>query len=110
MKWSTRRRIDSIKRSAKPFCQGEAGAVSLSRMLMARNRRVGVIPYAELTPDGEGMIILGQMIVFPWAEVDMDELRQIFGGPSQLKSGGITGAGGAPKMRRLINAGGPPPP
>jgi hypothetical protein len=25
---------------AKPFCQGEAGAVGLSRMPMARNRRV----------------------------------------------------------------------
>src|ERR1700731_2005370 len=26
--------------AAKPFCQGEAGAVGLSRMPMARNRRV----------------------------------------------------------------------
>jgi hypothetical protein len=33
MKWSTHsRRIDPISRSAKPFCQGEAGAVGLSRM------------------------------------------------------------------------------
>jgi hypothetical protein len=34
--WSTHsRRIDPISRSAKPFCQGEAGAVGLSRMPMA---------------------------------------------------------------------------
>src|ERR1700758_5532535 len=40
MTWSTHsRRIDPISRSAKPFCQGEAGAVGLSRMPMARNRR-----------------------------------------------------------------------
>src|ERR1700722_16129948 len=32
MMWSTHsRRIDPISRSAKPFCQGEAGAVGLSR-------------------------------------------------------------------------------
>src|SRR5467141_3023904 len=38
MMWSTHsRRIDPISRSAKPFCQGEAGAVGLSRMPMARN-------------------------------------------------------------------------
>ncbi len=36
--WSTHsRRIDPISRSAKPFCQGEAGAIGLSRMPMARN-------------------------------------------------------------------------
>jgi hypothetical protein len=35
MKWSTHScRIDPINRSAKPFCQGEAGAVGLSRMPM----------------------------------------------------------------------------
>ncbi len=28
----------------KPFCQGEAGAVGLSRMPMARNRRVTMLP------------------------------------------------------------------
>jgi hypothetical protein len=34
MMWSKHsRRIDPISRSAKPFCQGEAGAVGLSRML-----------------------------------------------------------------------------
>jgi hypothetical protein len=38
------RRIDPISRSAKPFCQGEAGAVGLSRMPMARNRRVTIMP------------------------------------------------------------------
>jgi magnesium transporter len=38
------RRIDPISRSAKPFCQGEAGAVGLSRMPMARNRRVTTAP------------------------------------------------------------------
>ena len=39
--WSTHsRRIDPINRSAKPFCQGEAGAVGLSRMPIARNRRL----------------------------------------------------------------------
>jgi len=45
MMWSTHsRRIDPISRSAKPFCQGEAGAVGLSRMPMARNRRVTTLP------------------------------------------------------------------
>src|SRR3979490_1359991 len=44
MMWSRHsRRIDPISRSAKPFCQGEAGAV-LSRMPMARNRRVTTLP------------------------------------------------------------------
>src|SRR5208282_6693768 len=39
MKWSTHsRRIDLISRSAKPFCQGDAGAVGLSRMPMSRIR------------------------------------------------------------------------
>jgi len=38
------RRIDPINRSAKPFCQGEAGAIGLSRMPMARNRRVTTVP------------------------------------------------------------------
>jgi hypothetical protein len=34
MKWSTHsRRIDPISRSAKPFCQGEAGAVGLKSAL-----------------------------------------------------------------------------
>ena len=32
------------RRSTKPFCQGEAGAVGLSRMPMARNRRVTTLP------------------------------------------------------------------
>jgi len=40
----TFRRINPISRSAKPFCQGEAGAVGLSRMPMARNRRVTTLP------------------------------------------------------------------
>src|SRR6266850_4881012 len=40
MMWSRHsRRIDPISRSAKPFCQGEAGAIGLSRMPMARDRR-----------------------------------------------------------------------
>src|SRR5665811_350497 len=38
------RRIDPISRSAKPFCQGEASAVGLSRMPMARIRRVTMLP------------------------------------------------------------------
>ena len=43
--WSTHsRRIDSINRSAKPFCQGEAGAIGLSRIPMVRNRRVTTAP------------------------------------------------------------------
>ena len=33
------RRIDPISRSTKPFCQGEAGAVGLSRMPMAQSAR-----------------------------------------------------------------------
>ena len=36
--------IDPISRSAKPFCQGDAGAVGLSRMTMARIRRVTMAP------------------------------------------------------------------
>jgi len=38
------RRIDPIGRSAKPFCQGDAAAIGLSRMPMARNRRVTTAP------------------------------------------------------------------
>jgi hypothetical protein len=38
------RRIDPINRSAKPFCQNEAGVVGLSRMPMARNRRLTTAP------------------------------------------------------------------
>src|SRR5246127_4600579 len=34
----------SYSRSAKPFCQGEAGEMGLSRMPMARNRRVTTAP------------------------------------------------------------------
>src|SRR6202040_443129 len=49
--WSTHsRRIDPISRSAKPLCQGEAGAVGLSRMPMARNRRVTRAPDPDLEP------------------------------------------------------------
>jgi hypothetical protein len=41
MMWSKHsRRIDPINRSAMPFCHGEAGAIGLSRMPMARSRRV----------------------------------------------------------------------
>jgi hypothetical protein len=36
MRW---RRIEPIKRSAKAFCQGEAGAMGLSVIPMARRRR-----------------------------------------------------------------------
>src|SRR6476660_2965542 len=36
--WSRHsRRIDPISRSAKPFCQGEAGAIGLSRMPMCQS-------------------------------------------------------------------------
>src|ERR1700738_1518827 len=34
----------SDPRAAKTFCQGEAGAIGLSRMPMARNRRVTTAP------------------------------------------------------------------
>src|SRR5258708_28093080 len=41
MTWSTHsRRIDPISRSATPFCQGEAGAVGLSRMPMAKKLKL----------------------------------------------------------------------
>src|SRR5258707_7947836 len=52
MMWSKHsRRIDPISRSAKPFCHGEAGAVGLSRMPMARNRRVTTaLPQALTQP------------------------------------------------------------
>ena len=43
--WFTHsRRIDPISRSTKPFCQGEAGEVGLSRIPMARSRRVTTAP------------------------------------------------------------------
>jgi len=43
--WSAySRRIDPISRSAKQFCQAESGATGLSRMPMARNRRVMTVP------------------------------------------------------------------
>jgi DNA-binding CsgD family transcriptional regulator len=39
MIWSVHsRRIDPISLSAKPFCQGEPGAMGLSRIPMARSR------------------------------------------------------------------------
>jgi len=45
MMWSRHSRpIDPINRSAEPFCQGEDGAVGLSRMPMARNRRPTTAP------------------------------------------------------------------
>ena len=45
MMWSRHsRRIDPISRSAKPFCQGEAGAGGLPRVPMARYRRVTTSP------------------------------------------------------------------
>jgi hypothetical protein len=62
--WSTHsRRIDPISRSAKPFCQGEAGAIGLSRMSMARDRRVTTAPYLiavsrNAEPRSRGMLPL----------------------------------------------------
>src|ERR1700757_3533080 len=51
MMWSKHsRRIDPISRSATPFCQGEAGAIGLSRMPMARNRRVRRVVMQEGPP------------------------------------------------------------
>jgi hypothetical protein len=38
------RRIEPISRSTWPFCQGDRGAVGLSRMPMARMRRVNASP------------------------------------------------------------------
>src|SRR5437764_7439159 len=57
MTWSTHsRRIDPISLSAKPFCQGEAGAMGLSRIPIARNRRVtaavDAIPIADQVARG----------------------------------------------------------
>jgi hypothetical protein len=44
-KWSTHsRRIVPISRSAKPFCHGEPAEIGLSRMPMARRRRVTTAP------------------------------------------------------------------
>src|SRR5271156_3315694 len=51
MMWSTHsRRIDPISRSAKPFCQGEAGAVGLSRMLDQEPAIVAREPDATMQP------------------------------------------------------------
>jgi hypothetical protein len=36
--------IAPISRSAQPFCQADRGAVGLSRMPMARMRRVNISP------------------------------------------------------------------
>src|SRR4030081_2727732 len=50
MMWSKHsRRIDPISRSAKQFCQGEAGAIGLSRMPMARSRRVTTVPVDSIS-------------------------------------------------------------
>jgi hypothetical protein len=55
--WSKHsRRIDPISRSAKPLCQGEAGAVGLSRMPMERNRRVTMLPQIRDGAYGEVFI------------------------------------------------------
>jgi hypothetical protein len=44
-KWSRHsRRIDPINLSAKQFCQGEPQAMGLSRMPIARTRRVTIVP------------------------------------------------------------------
>ena len=44
-KWSTHsRRIVPISRYAKPFCHGEPAEIGLSRMPMARRRRVTTAP------------------------------------------------------------------
>ena len=43
--WSTHsRRIEPMSLSAKPFCQGEPGAMGVSRMPMARNRCLTAAP------------------------------------------------------------------
>src|SRR5947208_10524900 len=48
-RWSTHsRRIDPISLSAKPFCQGEPGAMGLSRMPMVRNRCVTAVRGVQL--------------------------------------------------------------
>src|SRR5258706_7142015 len=58
MMWSTHsRRIDPISRSAKPFCQGEAGAVGLPsfdqaarpKLWLDRNLLEAFAPHAEPT-------------------------------------------------------------
>src|SRR6476619_7661180 len=45
MMWSRHsRRMDPISRSAKPFCQGDRGAIGLSRMPIARIRWITTEP------------------------------------------------------------------
>src|SRR5947209_16873265 len=45
MMWSRHsRRMEPISRSAKPFCHGERGAIGLSRMPIARRRRLTTEP------------------------------------------------------------------
>jgi hypothetical protein len=44
-------RIVPISRSAKPFCRGEAGVAGLSRMPMARNRRVTMADHSASLGD-----------------------------------------------------------
>jgi hypothetical protein len=41
------RRIDPISLSAKPLCQGDPGAMGLSRMPMARSRRMTAAPWTR---------------------------------------------------------------
>jgi Ca2+/H+ antiporter len=70
MMWSTHsRRIDPISRSAKPFCQGEAGAVGLSRMNLqfwpgaVAMTLIAAITASLVTNGGRSAWFLGALIV-----------------------------------------------
>ena len=56
-------RIDPISRSTKPFCQGEAGAIGLSRMPMARNRRFTALRF-NLPQPGVSIIRAAPLLTF----------------------------------------------
>ena len=48
MIWSRHsRRMDPIRRSAKPFCHGERGAIGLSRMPIAQTRCLTIEPKTQ---------------------------------------------------------------
>jgi hypothetical protein len=38
------RQMDPINLSATPFCQGDLGAIGLSRMFIVRSRRLTAVP------------------------------------------------------------------
>jgi len=77
--WSTNsRRIDPINLSAKPVCQGEPGAMGLSRMPMVLSRRATAAPWAWFRSRARSLIpreCLRDLVCDPlrsWTRCDVD--------------------------------------